>query len=187
MNVEPGPEVFELVKAGNHPAFGTLVRYYQGYAFALAMRFVWDRTEAEDVVQEVFMRVWRNVDTYDPAQKFTTWLYAIVARLSIDRIRSRQRWRRVILPGGIFEEKAEPFVATSPEDRLDNEQLAETVVRLVRHLPQKQRLVFTLRDLQDLTMEEVAEVAGMSPAAVKANLCYARQRIRKMLGVTKRP
>ena len=130
LTAQPGPELFERIKAGDQPAFGTLVRHYQSYAFALAMRFLWDRTEAEDV----------EIET--PA---------------------------------------------SPEDRLDNKQLATTIARLVEYLPRKQRLVFTLRDMQDLSMEEVAAVTGMSPGTVKANLCYARQRMRKLLGPTQRP
>jgi len=180
----PGPELFEKIRAGDHAAFGALVRQCQPFAYALAMRFVWDRQEADDIVQESFVKVWDNIESYRPEQKFTTWLYAIVTRLSIDHIRSRSRWRRIFVRGENMGEFEEPADHESHDERMDTEHLIATVRSLVRHLPRTQRVVFTLRDLQDLSMEEVEEVTGMSRDTIKANLCHARRRIREMSGRT---
>jgi RNA polymerase sigma-70 factor, ECF subfamily len=178
---QPVPEIFQRIKAGDHAAFRTLVERYQSYAYALAMRFVWDRQEADDIVQESFIRVWDNIGSYRPENKFTTWLYAIVTRLCIDRIRSRNRWGRVLVRDPLQTEQERPADQPSPDERIDNEQLIERIRGLVERLPRAQRLVFTLRDLQDLTVDEVEEVTGLSATSIKANLCHARKRVREML------
>ena len=179
------PEFYEKLRAGDREAFGALVRQYQGYAYALALRLVWDPGEADDIVQDSFVRVWKNFGAYHPEQRFTTWLYAIVTRMSIDRLRSKKRWHRLFVrneEGGSAGEPADP---SSPEDALDRQQLSAQIRDCVERLPRTQRLVFTLRDLQDLSVEEVGQVTGLSASAVKANLWHARRRIRMALHDTK--
>lgn len=178
---QPAPELIERIKVGDHRAFGTLVREYQSYAFALALRFSWDRQEADDIVQESFVRVWKHIGSFDPEQRFTTWLYAIVARLSIDHQRSKSRWRQLLVRREEWRVEEGAIEVWSPEEMMDGKELLAKIKRLVEDLPRTQRLVFTLRDLQDLSMEEVAEVTGMAPTSIKANLCHARRRIRTML------
>jgi RNA polymerase sigma-70 factor, ECF subfamily len=145
------------------------------------MKFLCDEAEASDVVQDSFIRVWKNIDRYDPHQKFTTWLYKIVVNLCVDRFRSLKRSRSVFLS------RDRDFVMEDLPDERDwesmrsYEQLAEIVRSLSGQLSRKQRLVFTLRDLQDLSVEEVAEITGLSAGSVKTNLHYARKSIRDVL------
>lgn len=162
-------------------AFEQLVRNYQTYAFALAMKFLCDETEASDVVQESFLRVWKNIDRYDPNQKFTTWLYKIVSNLCVDRFRSLKRNRSLFLS-----RDRDPAMEDLPDERdwetlRSQEQLADIVRTLSNRLSRTQKLVFTLRDLQDLTVEEVVEITGLSIGSVKTNLHYARKSIRDIL------
>jgi DNA-directed RNA polymerase specialized sigma24 family protein len=84
-------DIINRSRAGDQAAFATLVRGYYPVAYALAVRILCDEMEAEDVAQEAFIRVWRNLDRFDPETRFTTWLYRIVTNLSLDRIRSRRR------------------------------------------------------------------------------------------------
>ena len=162
-------------------AFEQLVRKYQPYAFSLAMKFLCDEAEASDVVQDSFLRVWKNIDRYDPNQKFTTWLYKIVANLCVDRFRALKRSR------SIFLSRDRDLVMEDLPDERDwetmrsHEQLAEIIRTLSCQLSRKQRLVFTLRDLQDLTVEEVVEITGLSIGSIKTNLHYARKSIRDVL------
>lgn len=179
---QPDPGLLEKVKTRDHAAFALLVRRYQPYAYALAMRFVWDREEAEDIVQDAFVRVWENIGSYRSDERFTTWLYAIVTHLGIDRVRTRSRWKRVFTRDVHAWGDAEPAQQPHQEERLDGEQLMAAIRRLVERLPRTQRVVFTLRDLQDLSMGEIGEVTGMSPDAIKANLWHARKKMRQMLG-----
>lgn len=162
-------------------AFEQLVRKYQPYAFSLAMRFLCDEAEASDVVQESFLRVWKHIDRYDPNQKFTTWLYKIVSNLSVDRFRSLKRSRSIFLS-----RDQNPVMENLPDERdwetlRSHEQLAEIIRTLSNRLSRTQRLVFTLRDLQDLTVDEVVEITGLSHGSVKTNLHYARKAIRDLL------
>jgi RNA polymerase sigma-70 factor (ECF subfamily) len=162
-------------------AFESLVRKYQPYAFSLAMKFLCDEADASDVVQDSFLRVWKNIDRYDPHQKFTTWLYKIVANGCVDRFRSLKRSRSLFLS-----KDRDPVMDDLPDERdwetiRSYEQLAEIIRSLSRQLSRTQRLVFTLRDLQDLTVDEVVEITGLSVGSVKTNLHYARKSIREVL------
>ena len=162
-------------------AFEQLVRNYQPYAFSLAMRFLCDEAEAADVVQESFVRVWRNIDRYDTNQKFTTWLYKIVTNLCIDRFRSLKRSRIMFLS-----RDRDPIMEDLPDERdwetlRSQEDLAGVIRTLSARLSKTQRLVFTLRDLQDLTVDEVVEITGLSVGSIKTNLHYARKTIRDIL------
>jgi len=162
-------------------AFEQLVRKYQPYAFSLAMKFLCDEAEACDVVQDSFLRVWNNIDRYDPNQRFTTWLYKIVANLCVDRFRALKRTRSIFLS-----RERDPMMEDLPDERdwealQSHEQLADIVRTLSKRLSRTQRLVFTLRDLQDLTVEEVVEITGLSIGSVKTNLHYARKSIRDTL------
>jgi len=162
-------------------AFEQLVRQFQSYVFALALRLLADEDEAKDIVQECFVRVWKNMDKYDPKRKFTTWLYRIATNLSVDRLRAIKRNRRVFFTR---DEQLQPEDVASTEDIIDiqsNRELAAMIQELTEELPVKQRLVFALRDLQDLSVEEVADIADMSVGSVKTNLHYARRRIRELL------
>ena len=162
-------------------AFEQLVRNYQPYAFSLAMKFLCDETEASDVVQESFLRVWKNIDRYDPNQKFTTWLYKIVSNLCVDRFRSLRRSRSLFLS-----RDRDSVLEDLPDERdwetlRSQEQLADIIRTLSSRLSRTQRLVFTLRDLQNMTVEEVVEITGLSIGSVKTNLHYARKSIRDLL------
>jgi RNA polymerase sigma-70 factor (ECF subfamily) len=162
-------------------AFEQLVRKYQPYAFSLAMKFLCDEAEASDVVQDSFLRVWKNIDRYDPKQRFTTWLYKIVINLCVDRFRVLKRSRSIFLS-----RDRDPVMEDLPDERdwetmRSHEQLADVIRTLSGRLSPKQRMVFTLRDLQDLTVEEVVEITGLSTGSVKTNLHYARKSIRDVL------
>lgn len=162
---------------GNSTAFGTLVRATQSFAYALAFRFLCSEQDARDVVQEAFVKVWQHLAEYDRSRKFTTWLYAIVSNLSMDHLRSRKRRLNLFAP----DSSADPVDPRELESIHSNAELAAIVRRLAGDLPRVQRLVFTLRDLQDLSVSEVVEVSGLSEASVKTNLHLARKRIRELM------
>ena len=162
-------------------AFEQLVRNYQPYAFSLAMKFLCDEAEASDVVQDAFVRVWKNIDHYDPNQRFSTWLYKIVTNLCVDRFRVLKRNRNLF-----FSRDRDPMMEDLPDERdwetlQSHEQLADIIRALSKRLSRTQRLVFTLRDLQDLTIDEVVEITGLSVGSIKTNLHYARKSIRDTL------
>jgi RNA polymerase sigma-70 factor (ECF subfamily) len=142
---------------------------------------LYDEDEAEDVVQEAFIRVWKHIDEFKGEHRFTTWLYAIVSNLCLDRLRRRKRTRRIFAR---YEQNPEiEHLADIPvtDEVHSNNDLVRIIRVLAERLSPKQRLVFALRDLQECSVEETAEITGMSAGSVKSNLCHARRHIRAML------
>jgi RNA polymerase sigma-70 factor (ECF subfamily) len=171
-------ETLERIRSGDTMAFAALVRDYQACAYALAARLLWREDEAEDVVQEAFVRVWQNIHRYDPSVRFTTWLYRIVTNLCIDHLRARKRR----IPNWSTNTDDEPESAgPDPLEQASRGDLLAIIKSLAEQLPSTQRLVFLLRDLQDLSIDEVAQITGLSEASIKTNLHYARRRLRDQL------
>lgn len=168
------PDLIERARKGDKLAFRDLVDHHQRFAINLAFRFTGDRMEAEDVAQEVFVSVWRHLPDYRAEVKFTTWLYALVTNRSLDYLKSsrrRQRQRHVDL--------SDHHPQATRVD--DSQEMLEVVAKLACQLPEKQQLVFVLRDLQGLSGDEVAEVLALKPEVVKSNLYYARMRMRELI------
>ena len=178
----PAPDIFQRIRAGDMAAFEELVRQYQPYAYSLAVRLLCNESEAEDAVQDTFIRVWRTIDRYDPSMQFSTWLYRIVTNLCLDKLRARHRRGWIS-----FQEENGNDQAIDIRANVDLDELisAENLISIVRSLsddlPETQRLVFVLRDLQDLSIEDVCNVTGLSEGSVKTNLHYARRKIREHL------
>jgi RNA polymerase sigma-70 factor (ECF subfamily) len=168
-------------KAGDSKAFRQLVERHQQYAYALAFRIVCDDDDAEDVVQESFIRVWKNIGSFDPGMKFTTWFYRIVVNLAYDCMRAESRKNRLFSGSADLGEAQSEDGDRSLEQEISNRDLAMKIKHLAEGLPPKQRLVFVLRDLQDMTMDEISGILDMSMASVKTNLCYARKHLRTHL------
>ena len=166
---------------GDTKAFARVLRAHYSYAYGLALRLVLDESDADDVTQEAFVRIWKNLHRFDPDTRFTTWLYQIVTNLSLDMIRSRKRRPLTAvrvpddIPAGIAADTGNPEVLTGNRDMI------ELIERLAGDLPETQRLVFTLRDIQDLSIEEVCDCTGLSSESVRSNLHYARKRLRGRL------
>jgi len=178
---EPVSEIIARCKEGDLDAFRELVEGNQGFAFALAFRLLCNEEDAKDVVQESFVRVWRHLIRYDSGQKFTTWLYRIVVNLCYDRLKARKRRTRIMVSAD--DESSPGIVSSSPllDKELANREIAAIIERLADRLSSKQRMVFVLRDLQDLDMKEIVEVTGMPMGSVKTNLYLARRTIRERL------
>ena len=136
-----------------------------------------DEEEAKDIVQETFLRVWLNISKYDSRRNFTTWLYAIASRLCLDHLRSRTHV--VAMPED--ESVLQRFADNDSQRTLENSEWAAVVRTLADGLSPKQKLVFTLCQLEGLPSAEVELITGLDAKQVKSNLYVARQTIRKRL------
>ena len=178
----------ELVKKsleGDLAAFRSLMESQKHYAFALAFRLLHDEEDAKDVVQDAFIRVWNNLAKYRPEVKFTTWLYKIVVNLCYDKMKMESRRNNVF---GYFMGLLSGSDVADTKDlqrEVENMDFSDLILSAAKKLPPMENLVFHLRDVQDFSIEEVAEIVGTSIGSVKTNLCYARKRIR--IAVTKIP
>lgn len=168
-------------RQGNTQAFRRLVETHQTMVYTLAFRILCNEGDAEDVVQETFIRVWKNLETFKTEMKFTTWLFTIATHLCYDRLKALKR------KTGSFPIDGEKFQhmqiesAENIETSAINSELAEIILRLTDELTPKQKLVFTLRDLEGLETEEMMTITGLSAEKIKSNLYLARQYIRKKL------
>lgn len=173
--------VLILSKEGDLYAFQQLVKHYQGYALLLAIRLLNNEEDAKDVVQETFLRVWKHLKNYNPCNKFSTWLYKIVTNLCYDRLKSKKRKERVFVRDCRIDIMDITQDCCDLEEDCIKKDLVITIVKLAEELTPKQRIIFILRDLQDLSIKEVAKISGMRESSIKTNLYYARRNIREKL------
>ncbi len=175
-------EIIQKIQKGDKNAFRVLVEKYQQQAFNLAFRMLGDEDEARDVVQDSFIRIWEKFNTYNDKEKFTSWMYKIVSNRAIDSIRALKRRPVISL------EKLIPDTLRAEESGVDiileNREAGELIRAITRELPEKQQLVFSLRDLQGFSSQEVQNISGMAETAIKSNLYHARKTIREKLTAT---
>jgi RNA polymerase sigma-70 factor (ECF subfamily) len=174
-------ELIRQSQLGDLTAFRSLVDSHQKYLYALAFRILRREDDANDIVQESFIRIWKNLSRYRPGVKFTTWIYSITVHLCYDRIKMDARRHMTIssFDENDGENRRDP--TADPQSVLEGRDLCDRILSAAVKLPPMERLVFHLRDIQDFTIEEISELAGMSAASVRTNLCYARKRLRAMV------
>jgi RNA polymerase sigma-70 factor, ECF subfamily len=155
---------------GDHEAFGRLVEHFKVPVYSLALRMLRNAAEAEDAAQEIFLRAYTKLATYDPTRKFSTWLFSIATNYCIDLLR-RRRATIVDLDEVAF---------GVPSDALDREQ-SEAVARAINRLPDTYRLVTILRYYHDLSYDEIEDVTGLTETTIKTRLHRARRQLEPLL------
>lgn len=178
--MEPQTDELRWIEAavrGNHEAFARLVEAYKTPVYNLAFRMLRNGSEAEDAAQEIFIRAYTKLATYDRARKFSTWLLSIASNYCIDMIR-RRRATLVDIDEMAF---ALPSDAPGPERNAINQEQREAVARAVNQLPDTYRLVTVLRYYNDCSYEEIERITGLSEATVKTRLFRARRQLEELL------
>ncbi len=174
-------DLIGLCIEGNRNAFEELVRRNQSYAFSLAFRVLTDEDEAKDVVQESFIRIWRHLKNYNKTIKFSTWLYKIVINLCYDRLRVKKRNKMRIDDSYTDIDSLYTDDSQDLEESISNKNLAEWIKYFSGSLSPKQKIVFVLRDLENLSIKEVSFMTNISISSVKTNLIHARKKIKEKL------
>jgi len=170
---------------GDQQAFAEIVGLYQDKLYHMAFRMLGSRQEAEDVVQEAFLRVYRNLDRYDEGMKFSTWIYRIATNLCIDRLRKRKATYSLDAESAEHE-GLDGYAVIPNDDRTpESEMLLSETQRIVRQaietLPAKYKSVMVLRYLHDLSLQEIGEVLDMPVTTVKTRVHRGREFLRKKL------
>ena len=178
-------------QAGDESAFTRLVERNQARVYAMVSRFVGQAGWAEDLVQEVFLRVFRTAGRYKATARFSTWLYRIAVNLSLNAVRARSKLRFVPLEAESDQashrhDVADPS-AMAPEEVLDGEAMGEIVRQAVDNLPEQQKIAIVLYRYEHLSYEEVAQVMECSTMAVKSLLSRAKANLRDRLSRHLRP
>jgi RNA polymerase sigma-70 factor (ECF subfamily) len=175
-------QLVSLASAGDDSAFTTLVTRFQPAVFRWALIFARDPDEAEDIAQEVFVRAHQRLGQYRSDGSLDAWLYRITRRAATQMRRTRKR--RGLLAQTPAAQPASDVYTTDPGGRVDRQRAAAIIHELFQKLPQRQREIFDLVDLQGLSPAETAERTGLRSVSVRANLFKARKAIRESLLAT---
>jgi RNA polymerase sigma-70 factor (ECF subfamily) len=175
-------------RAGDVRAFEVLVTRHRKPVYNFILRFVRDPAQAEDLLQETFLRLIKSVDAYEQQAKFTTFLYTIARNLCVDASRRGKHRRATSLDGpSSRDEDSAPLVERVAADqaavdrRVIGNQLASRIQAAVDALPEDQREIFLLREVSDLQFNEIARVVGCSENTVKSRMRYALEKLREAL------
>lgn len=173
------------VLKGDQNAFGEIVEIYKDKVYQICFRMLWDRHEAEDAAQEAFIKAFVNIHTYDPEKKFATWLYRIATNLCIDRIRKKKPDyhldAEISGTEGLNMYSQIASAEELPEEAVENSELQEIIQSAIFKLPEKYRSVIILKYIEELQLQEIADILELPLGTVKTRVHRGREALRKYL------
>ena len=177
----------EALRVGDRREFARLVDAYSGPLYRLALKMLGNATDAEDALQNTFLKAFQHVDQFEGRSSLSTWLYRIASNEALMQLR-KQRPETTFSDMSAEDEEDQnydPVQITDwpslPEEELLSAEAHTALDRAIEHLPEKLRIVFVLRDIEDLSIQETSQVLGLSETAVKTRLLRARLRLREEL------
>lgn len=168
-------ELIRKAAAGQEAAVRALVAQHLGPVTRFAYRMLRDAAEAEDVAQDTFLRLWKELPSWEPRAKLTTWLHRVAHNLCIDRLRSLRRER-------LGDEAEAPDPSAGAAAMLEEHQRSHAMARAIESLPDRQRAAVTLVYQQGLSNREAASVIGVEVDGLESLLSRGRLNLRKLLG-----
>jgi RNA polymerase sigma-70 factor (ECF subfamily) len=183
MEVEAGGGV-ERAQSGDSDAFRLLVEQHSRAVFRLAFRMTGNEQDAEDVVQETFLRAYRQLDKYEARASFSTWLYRIASNYSLDLIRMRKRHEDKRERGKAEEKdilQTLPVNTPGPDRITYSSQVKERVNEALNELSAQERTAFVLRHFEGMSIDEIGETLGTGTNATKHSIFRAVQKLRRSL------
>jgi len=185
MNEKMTSDLIEKSLRGDGSAYRKLVEAFQSMIYRVSFRMLADEEEAKDVVQETFIKAWENLLKFNTSMKFSTWLYKIATNNCLDRLKSsryREKQQSIDINSiNVINEAKENTI----ESNMINRELVILIKFLTKNLSPKQKVVFTLHEIEGYNNEEVKEITGFSNAKIKSNLYLARKTIRERLKLLK--
>jgi RNA polymerase sigma-70 factor (ECF subfamily) len=177
--------LIEQLKKGDDKAFKTIVDTWQDMVYNTAIGIVQNAEDAEDITQEVFVQVYHSVSSFKGDSKFSTWLYRIAVTKSLDHVRRKKRKKRFAFVRSLFGEESgtevHPPDFHHPGVSLENKENAATLFEAIRHLPENQRVAFTLHKLEGLSYQEVSDVMKTTVSSVESLMHRAKTNLKKEL------
>lgn len=177
-------ELIQHLQNGNEAAFQKLVVLYGDRLYNTALGFLQNETEAEDAVQEVFVKAYQNIKNFKGDASLNTWLYRIAVTHSLDVLRKKKRQKSGGLLQGLFGRKEETFDAADfhhPGIAAEKKETAAVLFKAIRQLPENQQTAFVLQKMEALSQTEIAAVMKTSVGAVESLLQRAKATLRKLL------
>jgi len=168
---------------GDVQAYDILVRKYKDQLLNFVYRFVGNRTDAEDIIQETFLRVYRNKHMYKEIAKFSTWVYTIAGNLAKTELRRRKRHKIFSVSNFVNEERDFdiPDRDHSPERKVDSSMQEKIIQKAIEKLPIKFKEVIILRDIQEFAYEEISQILNIPLGTVKSRVNRGRLKLQEDL------
>lgn len=168
------PDVVRLAQGGDVAAFERVYREHEGRVYALCLRLVSDRSRAEELTQDVFVKIWENIGTFRGESAFSSWLHRVAVNVVLADVRADRRYRQRVTAVDDLESVDPGHTPAQPGESLD---LEEAVGRL----PNQARIIFVLHDVEGYRHEEIASRLGLAVGTTKAQLHRARRLLREVL------
>ena len=185
VHAQSDEELIAAFQHGQTDAFNILVKRYKDQLMNFVVRYVGDYDQADDVVQETFVRVYRNKQSYKPIAKFSTWLYTIATNLAKTQLRRRKRHTLFSLSrrseSGEEKEYDIPDVTANADGHADSALKQEIIQKALDSISPKYREVVVLSDIQDMSYEEICSITGLNMGTVKSRLNRGRARLQVLL------
>lgn len=180
---ETDAAVVARARSGDSDAFRSLVERHSRNVFRLAFRMTGNENDAEDIVQETFLRAYKQLNRYESRSSFGTWLFRIASNCSLDLIRARKHRQEMVTPAGEEMDTMQLLPSTDPgPDRLAvSKQVQEKVTEAMAELSQQERTAFVLRHFEGLSIEQISGILGVGGNAAKHSIFRAVQKLRKAL------
>lgn len=177
--------LMERVKHGDMEALRELIEVHQYRVIGTVAKMLGDDSEAEDIAQQVFIRVWKSAPRYEPTAKFTTWLFKITRNLVFNELRRRKRHLTRSLDEA-DDNDAPPLQledpgSKAPDTTMLDDEMQSAIQRAIDELPEAQRMAIILRRYDEFSYEEIGEILGLSVPAVKSVIFRARTELRDKL------
>lgn len=170
--------VRRILENGDRQAANLLVQKYQRLVFSIAYRIVANATEADDLVQMIFVRVFGGLKTFVPGTEFKSWMYAIAVNTSLNARKQAKRRQGMIEKAAVRAREADE---ADPGADLENEEARNRIEAAIDRLPEEQRVVLHLRLKDNLTHEQIAKLVGVPSATVTSRLFLARKKLELLL------
>lgn len=183
---EADTELLRAVIDGDATAYRGLVEKYQQRVYSMVYGMLRNREDARDVTQEAFVKAYQNLHSFRLESSFYTWLYRIAMNLAIDFVRKRKRRKTTSFEEDIAAREGDGTIAEihhsdSPSRSLERKQLYARIMDAIDKLPEDQRQVVLLRELEGLSYKEIADVMDIPEGTVMSRLFYARRKLQQLL------
>ena len=164
-------------KKGDADAFAFLVETYETSVYRLALRMCGNAHDAEEVAQEAFVAAWKGLPAFRGESKFSSWLYQLTTNAAIDFLR-REKRHRAVTP---IDDEPEPAAPDTPQQVLEEEEVSRALQQALDALSPEHREIFLLRQMRQLSYEEIGRLLGLEPGTVKSRLSRAKKQLRQIL------
>ena len=169
--------LIDRARQGDETAFASLVEQYQDRVYRLALRICGNSHDAEEAAQEAFVAAWRGLPAFRGESRFSSWLYQLTSNAAIDLLRREKRHR-----GNVpIEEEILPLSGDTPQQNAENAELRRSLQTALMTLTPEHREIFLLRQMQQLSYEEIGGMLGLESGTVKSRLNRAKKQLRQIL------